>query len=125
MPLPPHSWTNDGFFLHRCVSLVFIGAGMVHFLEGTMPGWGGGKSDAFHFAFAAINSLFAFLFLRRPRWLVYAFVVLMLEQFYSHGGAALHSLKATGQISLRDASVLVFLPSVLVGVLLPQTTRRG
>lgn len=66
-----------------------------------------------HVLFVAIDSLVAWLFLRRPAWFVWAYAVLTAQVIYGHGGGALASWQRDGRIAWIDAAALVAVPLAL------------
>jgi len=63
-----------------------------------------------HIVFIAVDSAVAWLFLRRPRWFVWAYAVLTAQVLYSHGGAAWTAWHRDGHLSWIDAAAIVAVP---------------
>jgi hypothetical protein len=72
-------------FLFRIASILFVGAVLYHALAFARPDLGLGGTSWRHALFCAIDLLFAWLLLQRPRWLILAFALLTLETLASHG----------------------------------------
>lgn len=72
----------------------------------TYPAWR-------HVVFVVIDSTLAWLFLRRPVWFVWAYAVLTVQVFYSHGGSAWASWQHDGRVASIDAAALVAIPLAL------------
>jgi hypothetical protein len=66
-----------------------------------------------HAVFVLIDSTAAWLFLRRPRWFVWAYGVLTAQVIFSHGGAAWASWQRAGRVAWIDAAALVAIPLAL------------
>jgi hypothetical protein len=61
-----------------------------------------------HTLFVGINLFSAYGFLKRPRFFVYLFFLLLLQQIYSHGGNAIAIWNQQHVVSWIDVIVLIF-----------------
>jgi hypothetical protein len=75
-----------------------------------------------HALFVAIDLILAALFVRRPRWFVWAYAVLTVQVIAGHGGAAWASWHRDGRISWIDAAALVAVPLALVLLVMDRRT---
>jgi len=66
-----------------------------------------------HVVFVMIDATVAWLFLRRPRWFVWAYGVLTLQVLCSHGGSAWASWDHHGRVPWIDILALVAIPIAL------------
>ena len=108
-------------WLSRVLALGFIGAGLFHgraFFDATIEPR---MSAAGHGIFVVINVLTAAGMWLRPRWFVFPFAVLAVQQLISHGDWALAAWKA-GWFDWRSWGVLVTMPPMLL--LLVRDARR-
>jgi hypothetical protein len=62
-----------------------------------------------HALFVGINLFCAYGFLKRPRFFVYLFFLLLLQQIYSHGGNVITIWNQQHLISWVDVSVVLFM----------------
>jgi hypothetical protein len=72
------------------------------------------STPARHALFIGINGFFAWAYVTRPRWLPVPFVLLCVQQSWSHG-SAFFDARARGHFDLQSALVLGSLP--VLGVL--------
>jgi hypothetical protein len=79
----------------------------------------------FHGAFVIIDTTMAFLFWLRPRWLVLPFVVLTVQQIYSHGEAAWSAWKTSGTLDGISLFIALFMPALLVLLVYDVHNSRG
>jgi hypothetical protein len=113
-----HQWER---WLFRVLALGFIGAAIFHgkaFLDGTIEPR---MSAAGHATFVLINVLTAAGMWLHPRWLIFPFSVLAMQQLISHGDWALAAWKA-GWFDWRSWGVLATMPPMLL--LLVRDARR-
>jgi hypothetical protein len=76
-----------------------------------------------HVVFVAINLTLAGLFLRRPRWFVWAYAVLTIQVIAGHGGAAWASWHRNGHVALIDAAAIIAVPLALVLLVIDRRRR--
>jgi len=67
-----------------------------------------------HALFIAIDLVCVFGFLRRPRWFVWFFAVLAVQQWSSHGGSLLRKFAEEGHLSWIDLGGVIFMMSALI-----------
>lgn len=89
-------------FIFACTA-VFHALGVVLTLDSS-PHWR-------HALFACINAACVYGVLSRPRWFVYAFAVLLLQQLFSHG-ADLVAANRAGHLDITSLLDLIGLPVV-------------
>ncbi len=75
-----------------------------------------------HIVFIQINLVFAWLFLLRPRWFIWPYILLVMQVVYSHGTAA---WALWHQETRVDWISLVVIAAALVGLSLLIQDRRG
>jgi hypothetical protein len=75
-----------------------------------------------HVAFVIVNSLAAFLFLKRPRWLIWPYLVLTLQVLQGHGARLWRTWVDEHQINWIDVIVI---SGVLLGLALLLQERAG
>jgi hypothetical protein len=66
-----------------------------------------------HAIFVAINAIEAYGMLRRPRWFIPFFAVMVVQQLYSHGSWALDAYRL-GRPDWRSWMVLLTMPAMLL-----------
>lgn len=93
----------------RWVSPLFGCAALFHLTRVVMPTPGDPSSSTRHLAFVFINVAGAIAVLRRPPWLVYAFVPLLVQQLYSHGRSA-YLACGRGEVDFASLGVLLVMP---------------
>jgi hypothetical protein len=71
--------------LFRILAVLFAGAAVYHAVAFFDPAFSDGGAHWRHAVFCAIDLLFAWYILRRPRWFLWAFGLLTLETLWSHG----------------------------------------
>jgi hypothetical protein len=76
-----------------------------------------------HALFVGINLFCVYGFLRRPRFFIYFFCLLFVQQLYSHGGAAVAIWNKQRAISWVDFGVISFISVALI--LLFKERRKG
>jgi hypothetical protein len=85
-------------------------------LAPTSPAWR-------HGLFVAVNLALAAGFARRPRWLVFPFAALVLQQVVSHGGDLVEAWRAEGRVDWPSAIVLVAMPALLALLVIDRRER--
>jgi hypothetical protein len=131
------SWrvTTTARVMTRYRDLVFrlaaagaVVATVIHVLGLTIPAFAAANYPDYpawrHGVFIAINLSAAWVFLRRPAWFVWAFAVLTLQAFYSHGGSAWASWQRDGLVRWIDLAALVAIPTSLA-LLIADRNRRS
>ena len=71
-----------------------------------------------HFLFVCVNGFIAYSLLKRPKYFIYVFAVLLLQQLYSHGGSFINLWLEQGKIDWISAGVLLLLPLIFVLLIL-------
>ena len=67
-----------------------------------------------HLLFVGINLFCVYGFLKRPKYFVYLFVLLLIQQYYSHGTDLVHLWNDQKQIDWISFFDLLILPIVLI-----------
>jgi hypothetical protein len=94
-------------FIFRIYACLCILVGLFHLIGifypiNSTPVWR-------HALFVGINLFCAYGFVKRPRFFVYLFFLLALQQFYSHGGEAITIWSQQHLISSVDFAVVLFM----------------
>ena len=79
-------------------------------------GWRPGFPPRRHLAFAFIGVTLAFLLLRRPKWLLLPYIVLVIQQFNGHGRNIWRLWTRFGLVSWAEVGLLVGF--VVIGAML-------
>jgi predicted membrane protein len=66
-----------------------------------------------HAIFIAVCTICVYGLLKRPKWFVWFFGVLMVQQLYSHGSRLIHLLQAD-KFNFIDAAVVLLTPIVFI-----------
>ena len=107
----------------RLSALAFLGAAGFHLPQVLWPG-DLAKEQAYHMIFVVIDTLLAFLVLRRPSWLPYLFTLFAIQQIWSHGARALE-LWAVGVFDQQSALVLLMMPVWLIALFVDPQRRSA
>jgi predicted membrane protein len=83
----------------------------------TSPAWR-------HAIFIAVCTICIYGLLKRPKWFVWFFGILMIQQLYSHGSHLLLLMKED-QFNLIDAAVVLSMPLAFVLLLQARKTNGG
>lgn len=67
-----------------------------------------------HLLFVGVNLFCAYGILKRPTYFVYAFGVLLVQQYYSHGGSVVHTWVEKNQVDWLSVVVLIALTVAMV-----------
>ena len=95
--------------------LLYHTAGAVQPFDAT-PSWR-------HTLFIAICTICIYGLLKRPKWFVWFFGVLMIQQLYSHGSHFIQLLKAN-KFNPIDTAVLPLMPLVFILLLMDRKTTQ-
>jgi hypothetical protein len=86
----------------------FTAAALYHFAGLFYPG---NEAPVWrHALFVCINLFMASCMLQRPKWFVFVFFILLVQQLYSHGSSLLQVYNQTNQISGIDLAVVIATP---------------
>ncbi|MEI9956909.1 MAG: hypothetical protein WDM90_11530 [Ferruginibacter sp.] len=66
-----------------------------------------------HTIFIGICTICVYGFLKRPKWFVWFFGVLMIQQLYSHGNHLIHLLQEN-KFNFIDAAVVLLTPVIFI-----------
>jgi hypothetical protein len=105
-------------------AVLFIGAGAYH-LYGLIASLDDPGLAAFHAAFVVVDPITAYLLLRRPAWLSYAFGVLTVQQIYSHGLEALAAWRTMAVVDYVSLFIIVFMPSLFALIVYDALMRKS
>jgi hypothetical protein len=73
--------------------------------------------------FIGINLFVAYCLLKRFRWFIFFFPLLMIQQFYSHGSDLLNMWHAQHKIDWMSLLVLLILPTIFIFLLLDRAGK--
>jgi hypothetical protein len=110
--------------IFRIIAVLFIGAAIYHAVAFLEPAFIAGGSPWRHATFCGIDILCAWYILRRPLWFVVAFVVLTLQQIYSHGARAWIWWHTARRLDWLSFAVLVVVPCILTFLIADGIERR-
>lgn len=113
--------------MHRAftvLALAFLVAAGYHAVAAVAPAIGIGGQRWRHVLFVAINLLTAWYLLRRPRWLLPAFLALIAQQVHSHGGGLVRLWRTQHRVDWVSALVLATFAAALALVLREAWARR-
>lgn len=77
-----------------------------------------------HGIFTALSIFGIYGILKRPKYFVFLFGILLLQQFYSHGGDFIHLWQTEHKIDWISLFVLLFLPTVFVFLILDRMKKN-
>ena len=102
------------FALLAFAALLYHTAGAVQPFDKT-PAWR-------HTLFIAINTICIYGLLKKPKWFVWFFGALTIQQLYSHGS---HLIKLLGEnkANLLDAAVIILMPLIFILLLINQKSK--
>jgi hypothetical protein len=111
--------------LFRILAVLFAGAAVYHAAAFFHPAFSNGGAHWRHASFCAIDLLFAWYILRRPRWFVWAFGLLTLETLWSHGSHAWRLWSTEGRPDWLSFVVLIVVPCTLALLMRDALDRRS
>ena len=77
-----------------------------------------------HAIFVVVNSFCIYGFLKRPKYFIYFYIVLILQQFYSHGQHLIKLWELEHKIHWISFAVLVLMPIGLICLLVDYKTNK-
>jgi hypothetical protein len=107
--------------LFTLLALLSLAAAVYHFIGLFQPL--NGSPPWRHGLFVAIDLSCAYGFLRRPRWFVWFFGALAMQQGYGHGSSLLRTL-AEGHVAWIDLGVVLFMAIALISLVI-EARRSG
>jgi hypothetical protein len=110
-------------WLFAALALGFLCAAVFHAAAFVHPSLEPRQSPFNHALFVPLNLLFAVGTLLRPRWFIFVFGLLCLQQLYAHGVAGWEAWRE-GWIDWRSLLVVVSLPGALALLLYDARLRR-
>ena len=110
--------------LFRIFAAGSLAAAAYHVAAYVHPAFSFGGSPARHAVFAVIDSICAFLFLRRPLWFVFVFATVAAETVWSHGRLAWRLLQTEERYDWLSIAVVFLVPVVLVFLIKDAVDRR-
>jgi hypothetical protein len=75
--------------------------------------------------FIVINLLVAYGLLKRPPYFIYLFILLMIQQFYSHGSDLVNLWNQQHKLDWMSLLVFIILPVIFVFLLLDKLGKLG
>ncbi len=72
------------------------------------------RTPAHHVLFTVINAICIYGFIKRPKFFVFAFGALVVNQYYTHGGSLLRHWEAYQSINWIDFFIVLFAPIFFV-----------
>lgn len=110
---------NRLFFIF---SFVFIAFAVYHligvfYVINDSPAWR-------HGIFFALSIFGIYGILKRPKYFVFLFGILLLQQLYSHGGDLIHIWQTEHKVDWISLFVLLFLPTVFVFLILDRVKKN-
>ena len=118
----------------RLAALVLLCAAMYHFVASVHPAvekvvYGAGYLPGFprwrHVVWVGIDVSIAGFLLWRPRWLIWLWIVLIVEQLHGHGGNAWRLWVQSGRISWTDVAVVMGELLILLLLVADYRTRQA
>jgi len=76
-----------------------------------------GESAGRHLVFVGISTICVFGLIKRPKWFLYFFGALMLQQLYAHGFHLFGQWNGLKTINYIDLGVVVMMPVIFVSLL--------
>lgn len=104
--------SRESFFLVFRIIGIFLGlyhANKYFFTAG---------DDAFgHLVFVGISAIAVYGLWKRPIWFIYFFAVLMLQQFYGHGGSFIKKWQITHTVDWVSIAIVLLMPIIFIALL--------
>ncbi len=72
-----------------------------------------GSSAARNILFVIINFICVYGMLKRPAWFIYCFLLLLVQQFYSHGSGLIDGWNEIGKMDWLSLIVVLILPVIM------------
>jgi len=93
------------------MAVILLAIALYHTAALTIPAFAGIAYPANypplrHIVFILTNIVAAWLFLSRPRWMLWPVLILVAQAFYSHGGHAVQTWQRNRQIDWVDPTVI-------------------
>jgi hypothetical protein len=111
--------------LFRILAVLSAGAAVYHAAAFFHPAFGIGGAHWRHAVFCAIDFLCAWYIFRRPRWFVWAFSLLTIQQLCSHGARAWMLWRTEGRLDWLSFAVLIVMPCALALLMRDALDRRS
>jgi len=102
-------------FLRAAASL-FAVAAFFHLFRVFVPQAGDPSGTLRHALFVAINLACVYGLWQRPRLFKYPFALLVVQQIYSHGGAAWTAWTERGEVDVVSLVIVVLMPATLAAL---------
>ena len=78
-----------------------------------------------HIVFVFVNAISVYGFLKRPKWFVYSFFPLLIQQFYSHGSAFYNKWTTASEIGYIDGALLILLPIFFINMVIDLKNKQA
>ena len=102
-----------------------MAAAAYHVAAYVHPAFSTGGSPARHAVFAVIDTVCAYLFVRRPLWFVFVFAAVAAETVWSHGQHAWRLLQNEERYDWLSIAVVLLIPVVLAFLIKDAVDRRN
>lgn len=110
--------------LFRIFAVSSLAAAAYHVAIYVHPAFSSGGSPARHAVFAVIDTICAYLFLRRPLWFVLVFAAVAAEAIWSHGRHAWQILQNEERYDWPSIAVVLLVPISLMFLVHDAWLRR-
>jgi len=112
---------NKNTLLFRILACMFTGAAIFHLVNifyrtDNSPTWR-------HLLFFVIGIACAYFFLVRPKYFLFLFIILFIQQYYSHGSSLIHQWTETHTVNWISIAVLLAFPCALILLLQDYKTK--
>jgi hypothetical protein len=104
------------FSVFAFAAMLYHTAGAVQPFDAT-PAWR-------HSLFIGICTVCVYGLLKRPKWFIWFFGILTVQQLYSHGSHFISILQGENKVNLIDAAVLLLMPPVFILLLIDRSKNN-
>lgn len=109
---PKKNSSREFFFLVCRIMGVIVG--FYHANKFFFPA---GEDATRHLFFVGISAFGVYGLWKRPTWFVYFFCMLMLQQFYSHGGFAIKHWQTKHKIDWISVTIISLMPIIFIALI--------
>ena len=100
----------------RVAAILFVVAALFHLFRVFVPQAGDPSGTLRHAVFAGINLACVYGLWRRPPLFKYPFALLVVQQVWSHGGAAWAAWAERSEVDVVSLVIVVLMPAALVAL---------
>jgi hypothetical protein len=75
--------------------------------------------------FVGINAFTGYFLLKRPRWFIWFFILLMFQQLYSHGSDLINAWNSQHRIDWMSLMVILVMPAIYIFLLIDRTAKQN